>query len=255
MASHDDDPRALLLAYRAQHAPPVRAAADNWQQLVARIDAGEHAPTLAGDEPRPPAASPSRVWAYGLLAAAAAALIAARFVWPERFTGQGRDTAAAAPYLHDTDAPLQPVQAPAPRPSLVPEPPVPADISPAPAVLPPPPQKPVSPSMPEKTDDATDLARELASVRAAAQAVRAGDGADALRHADTYLSAHPRGSLVPEARLRRIEALCLLARPTDARREVDAFLRDYPHSPLRERARSACNSSNEIGEPRPLPDR
>lgn len=256
MASHDDDPRALLLAYRAHNGPPVRAAADNWQQLVRRIDAGEPAPALADDEaPVPARASSSRTWAYGLLAAAAAALIAARFVWPERFTGQARDAAAAAPYHHDADAPLRSVQAAAPRPSPVREPPVPADISSAPPAQPAPPQKHVSSSMPEKTDDTTDLAAELATVRAASQAVRDGDGDLALRHADAYLSAHPRGALVPEARLRRIEALCLLARPADARREVDAFLRDYPHSPLRERARSACNSSHEIDEPRPLPDR
>ncbi|MDC0670909.1 hypothetical protein [Nannocystis radixulma] len=255
MASHDDDPRDLLLAYRAQQGPPPRAAADNWQQLVRRIDAGEPAPALAFAEPPPrPASSSSRVWAYGLLAAAAAALITARFVWPERFSIRGRDAAAAAPYLHEPDAREQPVQAPAPRPSLVPAAPVPADIPTAP-VAQPAPQRPAPVAMPERPADETDLARELATVRAAGQAVRDGDGAAALRHADDYLAAHPRGSLVPEARLRRIEALCLLARPNDARREVDAFLVDYPHSPLRERARAACNSSHEIGEPRPLPDR
>ncbi|MBZ5714572.1 hypothetical protein [Nannocystis pusilla] len=251
MASPDDDPRDLLLAYRAQHGPPPRAAADNWQRLVRRIDAGEPAPALAFAEPPPRSASPSRVWAYGLLAAAAVALITARFVWPERFSTRGRDAAAAAPYLHEPDAREQPVQAPAPRPSLIPAPPVPADIPPAaPAAQPAPPRS--APSvMPERPGDEADLARELATVRAAGQAVRDGDGVAALRHADAYLVAHPRGSLVPEARLRRIEALCLLARPSDARREVDAFLVDYPHSPLRERARAACNSSHEIGEPRP----
>ncbi|MCY1055294.1 hypothetical protein [Nannocystis sp. SCPEA4] len=253
MASHDDDPRDLLHAYRAQHGPPPRAAADNWQQLVRRIDAGEPAPALAFAEPppRPASSSSSRVWAYGLLAAAAVALLTARFVWPERFSTRGRDAAAAAPYLHEPDAREQPVQAPAPRPSLVPAVPVPADIPPAPPVAQPVPQRLAPSAMPERPGDAADLARELATVRAAGQAVRDGDGAAALRHADDYLVAHPRGSLVPEARLRRIEALCLLARPADARREVDAFLVDYPHSPLRERARAACNSSHEIGESRP----
>ncbi|MCY1012905.1 hypothetical protein OV079_46690 [Nannocystis pusilla] len=251
MASHDDDSRDVLLAYRARHAPPARSAADNWQQLLRRIDAGEPAPALGPVEaPARTGSSSARTWAFGLLAAAAAALLAARLVWPDSFSARGRDAGAAAPYQHQPDARPQAVEVAGP-PSAAASRPVPSDISPEPPAPVPALQRPVSPSMPEKTGPEADLARELAAVRAAAQAVRDGDGATALRRADEYLSAHPRGSLVPEARLRRLEALCLLGRGDEARREADAFLADYPQSPLRERAAAACKSSHDSGEPRP----
>ncbi|WAS92323.1 tetratricopeptide repeat protein [Nannocystis punicea] len=256
MASHDDDSRDVLLAYRARHSPPARAAADNWQQLVRRIDAGEPAPVLGLTRPPArPASSSARAWTFGLLAAAAVALLAARLVWPEQFSAQGRDLGAAAPYQHEPDARPRAVEVPTPPPAPTAAQPVSTDISSLAPPTAPSVQRPVSSPMPEKTASDVDLASELATVRAAAQAVRAGDGAGALRHADAYLAAHPRGSLVPEARLRRLEALCLLGRADEARREVDAFLADYPHSPLRERAAGACNSSDDSGDPRPLPGR
>src|SRR5690606_389454 len=147
MASHDDDPRELLLAYRGQNSPPAGAAADNWQQLVRRIDAGEPAPPLAPDEPRADTAPPAPGWAYPLLAAAAA-LLAARFVWPERSSAQGRDLGAAAPYHHNSGSPSQPVTVPAPRPSQAPPQPVSSDISPeAPPVPAPTLQRPSSHNM------------------------------------------------------------------------------------------------------------
>ncbi|MDC0717200.1 tetratricopeptide repeat protein [Nannocystis bainbridge] len=254
MASHDDDSRDLLLGYRERHAPSPQAAADNWQQLLRRIDAGEPAPVLgAGEAPMPAPASAARTWAFGLLAAAAAALLVARFVWPERFSARGRDLGAAAPYQHEPDARPQSLAVPAPAPTASTPRAVPED---SPSLAPPTAasvQRPVPSTMPEKPAAEIDLARELAAVRAAAQAVRDGDGAAALGHADAYLAAHPRGSLVPEARLRRLEALCLLGREDEARREVDAFLADYPQSPLRERATAACKSSHGSDDRRPSP--
>jgi hypothetical protein len=257
MASHDDDSRDVLLAYRARHSPPARAAADNWQQLVRRIDAGEPAPVLgpARAPARPSSSSSARAWTVGLLAAAAVALLAARLVWPEQFSARGRDLGAAAPYQHEPDARPRAVEVQAPPPAPAAARPVSEDISTVAPPVAPSVQRPVPSPMLEKTGHDVDLASELATVRAAAQAVRAGDGEGALRHADAYLAAHPRGSLVPEARLRRIEAQCLLGRADEARREVDAFLADYPHSPLRERVAGACNSSDDSGAPRPLPGR
>ncbi|PCC72534.1 hypothetical protein SAMN02745121_08748 [Nannocystis exedens] len=206
-----------------------------------RIDAGEPAPALGPERvPARPPFSSARTWAFGLLAAAAAALLAARLVWPDSFSARGRDVGAAAPYQHQPDARPRAVEVPAPPAAAAAARPVPSDVSEAPAPAAPSVHRPVSSPMPEKPATEADLARELASVRAAAQAVRDGDGATALRHADAYLAAHPRGSLVPEARLRRLEALCLLGRGDEARREADAFLADYPHSPLRERAAAAC---------------
>jgi hypothetical protein len=252
MASHDDDSRDVLLAYRARHAPSARSAADNWQQLLRRIDAGEPAPALGPVEaPARSGPSSARTWAFGLLAAAAAALLAARLVWPDSFSARGRDASAAAPYQHQPDARPQAVEVADPPAAAPVAAHVPSDISEDPPAPPPAAQRPVPSSMLEKPGQEVDLARELATVRAAAQAVRDGDGATALRRADEYLSAHPRGSLVPEARLRRLEALCLLGRGDEARREADVFLADYPQSPLRERATAACRSSHDSGEPRP----
>lgn len=258
--SHRDETRDPLLAYRAELGPHPRAAAANWQALVRRIDAGEPAPELPDDLEPPQPRPRSNAWAL-FLAAAAVALLAVRMTSPAPSSAETRPhdaAAAAAPYQHTTDSAPRGVHAsdpPAPAsPEPEPEPePVPADISPlepAPPALP----RPASSSMSERTSAQSGLARELAPVRAAAHAVRDGDGALALRHADEYLARHPKGAFVPEARLRRIEALCLLARRADADLEVSAFLADYPDSPLRERVRSACNSSDGSPTVRPLPE-
>ena len=87
---------------------------------------------------------------------------------------------------------------------------------------------------------AGDLARELAQVRAAGAALRDGRGEQALAAADAYLRAYPGGAFVPEARMHRSEALCLLGRTQDARAAAEAFLRDLPDSPLRARVRAVC---------------
>lgn len=87
---------------------------------------------------------------------------------------------------------------------------------------------------------AADLGRELALLRAAAEALRAGQGAQALAHAEDYLERHPAGVFVPEARLHRAEALCLLGRAEDARAASAAFLRELPESPLGARIAAVC---------------
>ena len=85
-----------------------------------------------------------------------------------------------------------------------------------------------------------DLAVELAQVRAAGEAVRAGRGEEALAAAEAYLRAHPLGAFAPEARLHQAEALCLLGREAAARAAAEAFLRELPDSPLRARVAGVC---------------
>lgn len=257
-----DKPRDPLVAYRVQQGPGPRAAAANWERLVRRIEAGEPAPALGDElESSPGAPHPrSRAWAIAL-AAAAAALIAARLAWPERFSAGDRELGAAAPYHHTLDPQLHSVEVAAPRRAAAPdylikkeeEESVPSDILLAPA--PPPPLLRPAPSATGRAVAVeADLARELAAVRAAAQAVRDGDGAAALGHADGYLAEHPRGAFVPEAKLQRIDALCLLARVAEAQRDVGAFLAAYPDSPLRARVEAACISPHGSVSPRPSPD-
>lgn len=249
-----DEPRDLLAAYRADRSPPTGAAERNLQRLAQRIAAGEPAPRV-DDEPVP-SDSRSRAWAFGL-AAAAAALIAARLLFPDSGLFRRPDAASEAPYQHTTaDDPreLEPRTAPAVR--TTPWEPVPA-ASPAPAPDPAPaaPARRPAPSSMSSEPSEPDLARQLELVRAAARAVREGDGAGALRRADDYLSQYPRGAFVPEARLARVEALCRLARPADAARDVAAFVAAYPESPLRPRVESACPADRDDGSagPRPSP--
>ena len=85
-----------------------------------------------------------------------------------------------------------------------------------------------------------DLAVELAQVRAAGEAVRAGKGEEGLAAAEAYLLAHPLGAFAPEARLHRAEALCLLGRVAEARAVAAAFVRELPDSPLRARVVGVC---------------
>lgn len=233
-----DEPRDLLAAYRADRSPPTGAAERNLQRLAQRIAAGEPAPRV-DDEPVP-SDSRSRAWAFGL-AAAAAALIAARLLFPDSGLFRRPDAASVAPYQHaPADDPRNTAAPPPPPARAAASAPVPEAIpDPAPGLAPAPVRRPASSNMPQEPSE-PDLARQLAVVRAAARAVREGDGAGALRQADGYLAEHPAGAFVPEARLARVEALCLLARPADAAREVEAFVAAYPDSPLRTRAESAC---------------
>jgi hypothetical protein len=250
----NDEPRDLLAAFRADRSPPSGAADRSWSRLSERIAAGEPAPSLA-DAPVP-ADSRSRTWAF-VLAAAAVALIAARLLFPDSGLFRRPDSSSEAPYQRttaDEARELEPRTAPAIRTTPwepVPEAsPTPApDPEPAPAV-----RRPAPSSMPSETSE-PDLARQLELVRAAARAVREGDGAGALRQADDYLSQYPRGAFVPEARLARVEALCRLARPADAARDVAAFVAAYPESPLRARVESACPADRDDGSggPRPSP--
>ena len=111
--------------------------------------------------------------------------------------------------------------------------PVPGDIAPEPG--PGQVEPPVSRDRP-----GGELARELLQVRAASEALRDGRGEDALAAVDRYLRSYPTGTFVPEARLHRSEALCLLGRRDEARAAAAAFLRELPDSPLRARVSSVC---------------
>lgn len=246
-----DDPRDLLASYRDDRSPPAGAADRNWQRLAARIAAGEPAPRLV-DEPVP-RDTRSRNWALAL-AAAAAALIAARLLLPESGLFRRPDAASEAQHQRAAEDPQDATpRASAPARTTAPDP-VP-EVIPAPPEPPSPPARRPAPSTMTQEPSETDLARQLERVRAAARAAREGDVADALRRADDYLADHPQGAFLPEARLTRIEALCRLRRLADAARERDAFVAAYPDSPLRPRAESACREGGDDGssEPRPSP--
>lgn len=243
MAHEEDDisreADALTAAYRRRAEPPPGAAARSWQALAARIDAGERDPLA--DRPRHAPAPRWRPWILGLAAAAALLLavglssrtaeqrgladaLSAAF---QRVWSPAQATAVQPPRASDDAADAAPSPAPPPTaPDLVPLPPALPDRSPE-----------TGPS----GQPGSDLARQLTQVRAAAEAVRIGDGPAALTAADAYLRAHPTGTFAPEARLHRAAALCLLGQTDAARDAAAAFARDYPTSPLRARVAAVCN--------------
>jgi hypothetical protein len=224
---------ALIHAFRRRAEPPPDAADRSWAALERRIARGERGPELDAE----PHAAPRHGRRWLIAGLAAAALLAAWRLSPRTAAQGGRDGALAAIFAAiEADPPRRAALRGAPTPVRVA--PVLRDSSPAP-----PPPTATPPTATPRADvpkDRHDLARELAEVRAAAEAVRAGDGASGLTRADAYLRAHPGGAFAPEARLHRAEALCLLGRVDEARAAAAAFERDLPSSPLRARVAAVC---------------
>lgn len=84
------------------------------------------------------------------------------------------------------------------------------------------------------------LAEELALVRAAQSELNARNAGEALSLLGRYFRSFPRGTLVPEAQVARIKALCLSGHQAQAEREAQRFVRANPNSPLAARVRGAC---------------
>jgi hypothetical protein len=94
---------------------------------------------------------------------------------------------------------------------------------------------------PPAIDQGADaLARELAFVRNAQAALRAGDGAAALVALDAHDRDFPAGQLAEEAGVLRVEALCAVGRAIDASDARAEFLARFPRSAQTARARRAC---------------
>jgi len=81
------------------------------------------------------------------------------------------------------------------------------------------------------------LAEEVALLSRATAALHAGDGEDALRAVAEHQQKFPRGVLSEERRSARAQALCLLGRTSEAKRELDRL---SPTSPQAARARERC---------------
>jgi hypothetical protein len=111
-----------------------------------------------------------------------------------------------------------------PRPAAAPE----AAAPPEPAAEPATPAAPLPKARPAKPT----LTEELAAVDAASSALRAGDGAGAMRMLDEYARRFPRGRLRLEASVLRIEALAKTGQRAEAARRAKAFLKRYPNSVL-----------------------
>jgi hypothetical protein len=101
------------------------------------------------------------------------------------------------------------------------------DELPAPAVKP-----EAKPSTP-----AGDLAAELGALDAARSELAAGNANGALGKLDDYARLYPRGRLVLEAEVLRIDALAKSGQTDVAKKRAEAFLRRHPNSVLASRVR------------------
>jgi hypothetical protein len=95
-----------------------------------------------------------------------------------------------------------------------------------------------SPATPSTAPPRASFAEQLDVLARARAALRAGRAASALEILDSHDSTLRDNDLEAEGRLLHIEASASAGDSARARREAEAFVRDYPNSPLLERAQS-----------------
>jgi hypothetical protein len=96
---------------------------------------------------------------------------------------------------------------------------------------------PPAPKAEVRATSASALAAELGALDAARTRLSSGDATGALARLDDYARAYPRGRLVLEAEVLRIDALSKAGQKTQASRRAEAFLRKHPNSVLATRVR------------------
>jgi hypothetical protein len=153
-----------------------------------------------------------------------------------------------APVPVEPAAPLMPAQPVRPRAPLSPAPvaapataPLPIASASAGLLQAPSPPLAVTAVPDARTPVAAHLAEDLALLRQAHQALRAGDAASALSLLDRPGSSLDAGPLAEEAQLARISALCQLGRTTEAHTATERLLATWPGSPAGKRLRDGCS--------------
>lgn len=260
MTDLSPDTRDLLAAARAELAPDPAALERGRRRLAAAT-----ATAAVGGAAAARAASGGKVAALGLgVAAAVAIAVVAAPPWT-----RGRRTSAPAPAV----APAVPEAAPpavapsagtapalAPTTPAVPElpaidladivlesprprPPRPASAaasSPSAAPLPPAADLPADPPTISPPVAADPLTRELAHLRAARTALRAGDPGAAEAALTSYRAEFAAGQLAEEAGALAVEVRCAAGDPAGAERARATFLRRWPTSTARARVLGLC---------------
>ena len=94
-----------------------------------------------------------------------------------------------------------------------------------------------APKVEARSTSASALAAELGALDAARTSLSNGDASGALAKLDDYARAYPRGRLVLEAEVLRIDALSKGGQKSQAKRRAEAFLRKHPNSVLATRVR------------------
>ena len=87
---------------------------------------------------------------------------------------------------------------------------------------------------------ASGIDEEIAALREAQEALRAGKPADAVRVLDHYQASHAGTALEEERSAARIVAACQASVASRSTADAERFLRERPDSPLGERVRAAC---------------
>jgi len=122
-----------------------------------------------------------------------------------------------------------------PRPAAVeqpPEAPPVAEVTPEPARVAP------APKAEARTHSASALAAELGALDAVRSRLASGDAGSALALLDDYSRAYPRGRLVLEAEVLRIDALAKSGQMAQAKKRAELFLKRHPKSVLASRVRT-----------------
>jgi len=226
----------------------VRRAEDPTPADERRVLAGVHAAVAAGALIGTAAATSkwARLWAWsaggGLKSGAAVVvLVAAAAAGVAALTGALTPSATPVQVRGGAVAKLEPIARPAPVPqperSLLPEPVAP----PAPVV------KHTPAARPKPAPAASSLRGELAVLARAQAALRAGDGAGALRALDSPSTRSPQ--LASERATLRILSLCAVGRPAEARRLAAALGRSDPGSLQRDVISRSC-AGQETSPPR-----
>jgi len=208
--------RELVEGSKGAHDPTPVDQERVFAALQARIAAGEGQPDPDGSLPPP---APKAPW--GLISAGGigAGLIAAAVAW------------SSAPESTPAVAPTPAVAAPAPAPrAAAPLEPIQKPEASAPV------EPPRSASAPSSKPNSR-LAEEVEILSRATSALHAGRAEDALAAAAEHQKKFPRGLLSEERRSARAQALCLLGRTSEAKRELDHMAPGSPHAA---RARQRC---------------
>ena len=146
-------------------------------------------------------------------------------------------------------AEMTPVVEPAPAAVPVPGGPVAAGAGPLPGVRPAPgaarPASPVQAAATPAADGPSALDAEIALVRDARAALRAGDPSRALSLLDDHDWRFPGGALSEDCAAERIYVLCALGRTDEARARAARFIASHSASPHASAVRASCGMAGE----------
>lgn len=225
-----DDGRDLLAAYRASVEPPAGAKDEGWAALSATLEGGGAAATAGS--------TATSVASTGLKLVGALVVVAAIGVtlWFMREPAPANAPSVAEPsvaeLVEETEATevAEPVDDPPPvvEPALEEEA---VEVA-----------EPVerAPRMRAEPTETGGLAEELALLRRANAAIRAGDPEAALHILAEHRRRFPGGALRDERDVTNAEALCAAGQSAAARRQALRFLERVPSSPLSMRAQGIC---------------